>query len=137
MSAAAPRAPAYDYAFFAEQAAWHALPLAARRRREDAARREVIRKSTEASQRKAARREVKVAARVEAVPPMPRKLRPKPRARQGNSHFVGPGKFYADWNEFDADLDKWEDERAARMRLMAKRHKAQQRVFEAKHPGKR
>ena len=140
-SAAAPRAPAYDYAndeaFFAEQAAWHALPLAARRRREDAARREVIRKSTEASQRKAARREVKVAARVEAVPPMPRKLRPKPRARQGNSHFVGPGKFYADWNEFDADLDKWEDERAARMRLMAKRHKAQQRVFEAKHPGKR
>ena len=71
-----------------------------------------------------------------AVPPMPRKLRPKPRARQGNSHFVGP-KFYADWNEFDADLDKWEDERAARMRLMAKRHKAQQRVFEAKHPGKR
>ena len=35
------------------------------------------------------------------------------------------------------DLDKWEDERAARMRLMAKRHKAQQRVFEAKHPGKR
>ena len=139
-SAAAPRAPAYDYAndeAYNRQAAWHALPLAARRRREDAARREVIRKSTEASQRKAARREVKVAARVEAVPPMPRKLRPKPRARQGNSHFVGPGKFYADWNEFDADLDKWEDERAARMRLMAKRHKAQQRVFEAKHPGKR
>ena len=52
---------------------------------------------------------------IRALPPMPRKLRPKPRARQGNSHFVGPGKFYADWNEFDADLDKWEDERAARM----------------------
>ena len=147
-SAAAPRAPAYDYAndeaynrrveaFFAEQAAWHALPLAARRRREDAARREVIRKSTEASQRKAARREVKVAARVEAVPPMPRKLRPKPRARQGNSHFVGPGKFYADWNEFYADLDKWEAERDARKQLMAKRHKAQQRVFDAKHPEER
>ena len=49
----------------------------------------------------------------------------------------GPSAPYADWNEFDADLDKWEDERAARMRLMAKRHKAQQRVFEAKHPGKR
>ena len=147
-SAAAPRAPAYDYAndeaynrrveaFFAEQAAWHALPLAARRRREDAARREVIRKSTEASQRKAARREVKVAARVEAVPPMPRKLRPKPRARQGNSHFVGPGKFYADWNEFYAELDKWEAERDARKQLMAKRHKAQQRVFDAKHPEQR
>ena len=139
---------AYDYAndedsnrrvqaLFAEQAAWHALPLAARRRREDAARREVIRKSTEASQRKAARREVKVAARVEAVPPMPRKLRPKPRARQGNSHFVGPGKFYADWNEFYADLDKWEAERDARKQLMAKRHKAQQRVFDAKHPEER
>ena len=56
-----------------------------------------------------------------------------PRARQGNSHFVGPGKFYADWNEFDADLDKWEDERASRMRLMAKRHKAQQR-FSADAP---
>ena len=50
---------------------------------------------------------------------------------------VAAEKFYADWNEFDADLDKWEAERAARMRLMAKRHKAQQRVFEAKHPGKR
>ena len=139
-SAAAPRAPAYDYAndeAYNRQAAWHALPLAARRRREDAARREVIRKSTEASQRKAARREVKVAARVEAVPPMPRKLRPKPRARQGNSHFVGPGKFYADWNEFYADIDKWEAERDARKQLMAKRHKAQQRVFDAKHPEER
>ena len=26
----------------------------------------------------------------------------KARARQGNSHFVGPGKFYADWNGYKA-----------------------------------
>ena len=118
----------------AAAAAWDALPLAAKRRRMDEVHRDILRKCEEASQRKAAKRAAKVAARVEAVPPMPRKLRPKPRARQGNSHFVGPGKFYADWNEFDADLDKWEAERAARKELMAERHEAQQRVFRAKHP---
>ena len=117
-----------------DAAAWDALPLAAKRRRMDEVYRDILRKCEEASQRKAAKRAAKVAARVEAVPPMPRKLRPKPRARQGNSHFVGPGKFYADWNEFDADLDKWEAERAARKELMAERHEAQQRVFRAKHP---
>jgi len=115
-------------------AVWDALPLAARRRREGAMRRDVLREREAVSQREAAKRAAKVAARVEALPPMPRKLRPKPRARQGNSHFVGPGKFYADWNEFDADLDKWEAERAARKELMAERHEAQQRVFRAKHP---
>ena len=118
-------------------AVWDALPLAARRRREGAMRRDVLREREAVSQREAAKRAAKVAARVEALPPMPRKLRPKPRARQGNSHFVGPGKFYADWNEFYADLDKWEAERDARKQLMAKRHKAQQRVFDAKHPEQR
>ena len=47
---------------------------------------------------------------------------------------IGRRQLYADWDEFDADLDKWEAERAARKELMAERHEAQQRVFRAKHP---
>merc|ERR1712224_316849 len=56
------------------------------------------------------------------VPPMPPKLRPKPQRRT-----VGQGKKYPDCAAFDADLVRWQVERAERKNLIAVRRKVQQR----------
>ena len=57
------------------------------------------------------------------IPSPPPKLRPKPQARD-----IGPYKPYADRAAFDADIVRWDEERAARKVLTAERERLQQKA---------
>lgn len=60
------------------------------------------------------------------VPPLPPKLRPKPQ-RKGN---IGAGKRYADEQEFQDDVERWEYEHDERKKLVQEREQAQERQRE-------
>ena len=65
------------------------------------------------------------AAAIEAVPPLPPRLRKEPQESE-----VGIGNKYTDSAAFNADLQRWQEEKAAREEQMKLRRKAQERQRE-------
>lgn len=58
--------------------------------------------------------------------------RPKPQSRRN----VGPGKQYADFQEFEVDLQKWYDEAAKKKKARQAEENAQIALDEKKREGK-